>query len=41
MFTGAIASLGLLLGPACVSALLWGLFGAWLSGKLRARFPLT
>jgi len=41
MFTGAIASLGLFLGPTCLPALLWGLFGAWLSGKLRARFPLT
>ncbi len=41
MFTGAIASLGLFLGPTCPPAFAWGLFGAWLSGRLRARFPLT
>ncbi|MDG1051339.1 MAG: UbiA family prenyltransferase [Planctomycetota bacterium] len=40
-FTGAMASIGFFLGPTCPSALLWALGGAWLSGKLRARFPLT
>ena len=40
-FTGAMACIGLFLGPTCLPALAWGLGGAWLSGRLRARFPLT
>jgi len=40
-YTGAIACLGVFLGPTCLVALTWGFAGAWLSGRLRSRFPLT
>ena len=40
-FTGAMACMGIFLGPVCLPALAFGLGGAWLSGRLRSTFPLT
>ena len=40
-YTGAMAAVGAFLGPTCLPALAWALVGAWISGRLRRRFPLT